>query len=157
MNATPKGLCKLADRVLFEGTIWSVKEMGVKNDQGYPLDIKIVRDGWIKTVSPHTDDVLIYPPAEEVPAKLAEWANDQEVDVIRDPSNGNELEYAVACRKCRTRLWLKVVSHEASEFRYGGSDFWNGGLEITDTEMDLQCHCTDRTYSTPDDFEVSWQ
>lgn len=156
-DAAPAGLCKIGDAVRYKDALWSLEKIGLKNKNGYALDILIVCEEKEVKISAHDGKLLIYPPKAEIPAKLQAFADEAKLDVIRDPHNGDDLRYALACRNCNTRCWLKTITEEGGEFGFDAVyGFTNHGHDIIDTEYYLRCDGCERSYLTPEDFEVNW-
>ena len=155
-RSMPNGLCRIGDRVVMDGRNWSIERLGLRNENGYPLDIRIkAEDGSSRKVSAH-GDLTIYPPAGEIPRDLKAFAKDQKLDVVRMPSNGEELVYELRCPQCGARPWLSMSSYESAAFRFAGGRFENGKPDLTDTDLELRCSCAGRGYELPADFEVNW-
>jgi hypothetical protein len=102
--------------------------------------------------------LVVFPPAAEIPAALADFvaASDGVLVAARSGGNTSDGKYLLFCTKCHRMVYLNLVCEESAEFLYSAGDFRNSSTSIEDTEVSLQCGCSDRIYATPKDFEVNW-
>lgn len=93
-----------------------------------------------------------------LPAKLRAFLKlHPNLTAARDTLSYSDVAYTIKCKGCKADVWLKAVSYEGAEFNFQEKwGFSNRKLNIIDTEIDLRCECPNKTYATPDDFEISW-
>ena len=155
MNKILRGLCRLGDRAYYDGKKWRIDKLGLTNEHGYPLDVGLRQEnGETKKVSAHDEELLIFPSTREVPHALARYAKMEGLEVIRHPSNGDDVVYELRCPECEERAWLSLTTYEAASLRYSHGSFDNSRPEMTDSEIELHCQCAGGSHPLPEGFEV---
>jgi hypothetical protein len=147
-----------------------VTQVGLKNKEGYGLNIKIAKGANELVVSPfsHPRRIFIFPPKKEFEkyeTLVGVLEKYPDLRVVRWPCNTDEVRYKILCTNCMSELRNVITSEEVADLRFVACDyrlpakrdrlfpetgFSEGKPEVSDSHTETVCDCDGVTYEFPE-------